>query len=297
MLKLGEAGISALRLGGTEIQKAYLGETVVFDGSEPPVPTYTISLAIDPDGSGTVTGAGTYPAGETITVIAAPGDGYAFVGWQENGEVVSEDVAYSFSVTGDRTLTAVFAANSRLPVGYTEVEYIENATTSSYINTGKYLANSDFTLIFSVATLTANIFIVDTTSTTSGLRLRVYNKNGTLRAWYGSTALLLSPQISAGQKVTLEGRSSNPGKLYLNGTENAINPNSTNILLPSDVSYTNQIIKYYYMAGTTSFGSTASYNFELIPCINPSGTVGFYDIKNNVFIGPKSGSFIAGPAV
>ncbi len=38
--------------------------------------------------------------------------GYAFVNWTENGTVVSTNPNYTFTVTGDRTLVANFAAGS-----------------------------------------------------------------------------------------------------------------------------------------------------------------------------------------
>lgn len=58
---------------------------------------------------GNTTGDGTYDNGETATVTATPNEGYIFKGWYENGELVSADAYYSFTVTSDRTLTAKFA--------------------------------------------------------------------------------------------------------------------------------------------------------------------------------------------
>lgn len=79
--------------------------------------TYTIHVTVAPstyavhvsagDG-GTVTGAGDYAQGASATVTAVPKSGYAFVKWTENGQEVSRDASYTFSVTGERNLVAVF---------------------------------------------------------------------------------------------------------------------------------------------------------------------------------------------
>ena len=63
---------------------------------------------------GAVSGGGAFEEGSTVTVTAAPNDGYRFVCWQENGETVSTEAAYAFELTGDRSLTAVF---ERTPSG------------------------------------------------------------------------------------------------------------------------------------------------------------------------------------
>ena len=51
-----------------------------------------------------------YDEGERVTAIADdPADGKEFVGWQdESGNIVSNDKAYTFTVTGATTLTAVY---------------------------------------------------------------------------------------------------------------------------------------------------------------------------------------------
>jgi hypothetical protein len=55
-----------------------------------------------------VIGSGTYAEGAECTLTATPNEGYAFTHWTENGEVVSTDATYSFTVTGDRNLVANF---------------------------------------------------------------------------------------------------------------------------------------------------------------------------------------------
>lgn len=53
-------------------------------------------------------GGETYVVGDTCTVVATANVGYNFVNWTENGEQVSADEAYTFTVTGNRTLVANF---------------------------------------------------------------------------------------------------------------------------------------------------------------------------------------------
>lgn len=85
------------------------------DVQEPPTPpepeTYTITLSVDPQGGGTATGGGTYTEGQNVTVLATPSTDYTFTGWKENGAIVSAKAAYTFKATGNRMLTAIFAAS------------------------------------------------------------------------------------------------------------------------------------------------------------------------------------------
>ena len=55
------------------------------------------------------TGAGTYTQGESATVTAEDKEGKVFKGWKdESGTIVSNDKSYTFTVTGETTLTAVY---------------------------------------------------------------------------------------------------------------------------------------------------------------------------------------------
>ena len=69
---------------------------------------YRITLNASPVQGGTVAGSGVYERRETVTVTAAPADGYRFDSWMEDSLVVSTDPEYVFTATGNRTLTAVF---------------------------------------------------------------------------------------------------------------------------------------------------------------------------------------------
>jgi hypothetical protein len=75
----------------------------------PIVPPYLIQVSANSAVGGTVTGYGNYKHGNNITVIATPNSGYKFDNWVENGTVVSTSTAYTFTVTGNRKLTANFS--------------------------------------------------------------------------------------------------------------------------------------------------------------------------------------------
>lgn len=68
----------------------------------------TVFTSVKPAGTGAVTGNGVYNYGATCTLTATPADDYAFSKWTINGEVVSTDPSYSFTVTEDVTVTANF---------------------------------------------------------------------------------------------------------------------------------------------------------------------------------------------
>ena len=70
--------------------------------------TYTITVSANPSNGGTVTGGGTYQQGQSCTVSATAADGYTFSNWTENGNVVSTNASYTFTVNGNRTMVAYF---------------------------------------------------------------------------------------------------------------------------------------------------------------------------------------------
>ena len=56
----------------------------------------------------TGTSSGTYYQGESCTVTATPNEGYLFVNWTEDGDAVSSDANYTFTISSDRELVANF---------------------------------------------------------------------------------------------------------------------------------------------------------------------------------------------
>ncbi|MBR3492991.1 MAG: leucine-rich repeat domain-containing protein, partial [Bacteroidales bacterium] len=68
-----------------------------------------ITATANPTEGGTVTGAGYYEGGTTCTMTATPVEGYLFLNWSKDGQIVSTDSIYSFIVAGDADFVANFA--------------------------------------------------------------------------------------------------------------------------------------------------------------------------------------------
>ncbi len=138
-------------VNGSYVRSNWYGETV--DGSSVQGYSYNGLDAISPtqrnflpkttitylgDVGGTV-----YVAGDTCTVQARPMEGYEFVNWTENGEEVSTDIEYSFTVTGDRNLVANFDV---IPL-YTITAYPNPEEGGSVEGEGEWYKGETCTLI------------------------------------------------------------------------------------------------------------------------------------------------------
>ncbi len=67
------------------------------------------TLTLESTGGGTVSGAGIYDVGTEVTVSAIPDDTHRFVSWcDRNGKTVSEDPEYTFIISYNTILKAVF---------------------------------------------------------------------------------------------------------------------------------------------------------------------------------------------
>ena len=96
--------------------------------------TYIISATVNPTEAGSVTGTGSYIFESTCTLTATPNVGFTFVCWTENGDPVSNEPTYEFSVTGNRNLVANFTVASY------QISVTVNPTIGGTVNgAGTYL--------------------------------------------------------------------------------------------------------------------------------------------------------------
>lgn len=94
------------------------------------VPQYTVALSASPAEGGSVSGGGTFEENTVVTVVAVANPGWHFLHWQHNGTTVSSDSSYSFAVTDNTDLVAVFGMGSSL-------DELPPATTRAVIADGR----------------------------------------------------------------------------------------------------------------------------------------------------------------
>jgi len=149
---------------------------------------YNISASASPVEGGTVAGAGDYPYHQTVTLNATANTGYTFTNWTEDGNIVSTNATYSFTVSGNRTLVANFQINTynisatanpteagnitgdgeythgqtvtltaTANTGYNFVNWTENGTAVSTNATYSFTATADRTLVANFEAIVYNI--------------------------------------------------------------------------------------------------------------------------------------------
>ena len=102
--------------------------------------SHQVTALVNPFEGGGVTGAGMYGIGSVCTLTATANEGYTFMYWTEEDEVVSTQAEYSFSVRKDRELVAHFATPFHIEV---VSDSVEGGTVSGQ---GDYVYGSTCTL-------------------------------------------------------------------------------------------------------------------------------------------------------
>lgn len=273
------------------------------------VPTYTVSASIDPEGSGTVTGAGTYKEGQTVTLTADPGEDYKFAAWTENGKTVSESAEYTFTVSENRELTAVFAVKSRLPEGYTELEYVRTYYNTKLDIKGVVLTSNTTHLIMDITptekvSTYRYLFIGTNSSLTFATALRqsnVTNKIDSVSGYYANTTTGIFYNLASNVKVTVD----------FNNAEKYVKFNSEAFTINADSSNKTGELRLGGVPNVSSSAQTLEMKIhyckcyiggilkaDLIPCRKEDDAkLGLYNLVDNTFCTPSYGKLESGPAV
>lgn len=274
----------------------------------------TITLSADPPDGGTVSGGGVASDGMTLTIDAGPSEGYNFADWEENGQTVSADAEYTFTVDGDRKLVAVFAAAkpSRLPDGYTELEYLET-NGGSYFDTG-VKPSALLKLTMDVAPLSAGTtygYLFNSAYSSSsyfyGFRAIYYPDDKNIKGllYSGSTsgavAKTIKNNIDAGKRIIVAGdystKTMSVDESTVSFTSGAASSSMQAIsLLSIAASGTRYYVNAKLYSCQIENGGVLVRNF--VPCIDQTGTVGMYDlVEGKFYANTGTGSVTAGPAV
>ncbi|MES2807497.1 MAG: ice-binding family protein [Bacteroidota bacterium] len=87
-------------------------KTLVANFNATPASQFAVVLSSNPVAGGSTIGAGSFASGTSVTVTANANAGYTFVNWTDNNVPVSTSPAYTFALTGNRTLVANFLLNT-----------------------------------------------------------------------------------------------------------------------------------------------------------------------------------------
>lgn len=192
--------------------------------------TYSIGATPSPAEGGSIEGAGIYEQGTEITLTATPAEGYTFVNWTEDGEVVSTSAEYSFMVTGDRNLVANFQLmdfiinvladpwDGGVVDGGARYYYGETATLTATPNTGYQFVHwmyfdevvsydATYSFVVTAGGLYTAVFELQTYQITATVNL---NNGGTVEG---------TGEYEYGSQCTLTA-TANPDFSFVNWTEN-----------------------------------------------------------------------------
>lgn len=91
-----------------ETTKQTTTTTTTTTTTEAPTEAEKLDVILSCNAGGEVEGDGQYELGENVTIFARPDDGYEFAGWYNGNTKVSNNTKYTFTVTENIKLKAVF---------------------------------------------------------------------------------------------------------------------------------------------------------------------------------------------
>ncbi|HMM11559.1 MAG TPA: InlB B-repeat-containing protein [Bacteroidales bacterium] len=104
--------------------------------------SYMLQLQANPANGGSVSGAGAYAFGQTVQVQAVPNTGWAFTGWMQDGQLISTDPNYTFSMPAGNLLLWANFEQLFYPLQLT----VNPGGAGSVSGSGNYAYNSQVTV-------------------------------------------------------------------------------------------------------------------------------------------------------
>ena len=193
-------------------------------------------------------------------------------------------------------IAAAMANDSILPSGYTQLEYIQSDGTQ-YIDTG-FTPNQDTRVVVDFQFLnTSASFLFGTRRTVSagGFTFNI-SSGGEFVTAYGNTGNTVISEANTNRNIV----DKNKNVLDLNGFKTTLKANTFNSPQSLAIFACNTQASGYTNKAKAKIYSFKIYNDDVlardyIPCINPNGEVGLYDIVNKAFVGNSgSGTLIGG---
>ena len=154
---------------------------------------YTVTATADQTAGGTVTGGGSYFEGQTATLNATANSGYIFSGWYNGSTKVSSSKSYTFTVTGNVSLTAKFA---KLSMSY-------NVTATAYPAEGGTVTGGGSYSDGQTATVTA--------TPNSGWHFTGWYKDGSKASSGASYSFTVTGSVTLTAKFEKDADSGQPG--------------------------------------------------------------------------------------
>lgn len=194
-------------------------------------------------------------------------------------------------------ITPVLKGSSRLPAGYTEVEWIQSSGTQ-YIDSGvTETADMAVSCHFDVDTV-ASDYLFGSQQNSGSLSYNGIFKNNMLEYNYSEIGFTAANSIKLTEEVT--GSTNN---ITINGASHTLStgtPQNVSMLIFGIRRNTGAMRPYGGKAKLRYFKIKKGSNTvrDFVPCKNPAGTVGLYDLVGGEFYGNSgTGAFTAGAEV
>lgn len=232
-----------------------------------------------------------------VDVNSASGINIAFLGTNKIVDIDSQNVQ---SLSKDTEWIFQFVPGPKLPRGYTELEYIQSSGTQ-YIDTG-FKPNQDSRVVAKfdmIQTDTAWRKLWGSGSGSYNLDFALWNDGTTkLQSYYGTKTNSTVP--ITGMSLNVD---ANKNIWKYSGETITFDKNNFTCAYSMYIFNVNKDNSSAYLPGMMKLYLFKIYDNDVlvrdfIPCKNPSGVIGLYDLVNNQFYqNAGSGTFIAGPEI